>query len=282
MKILKEFIKLQIKTILEEQEKEKIGAENSFPGGWDFDFFKNKLKSDDIKERNEGVRFAEKYLDQLGYGSGKKAFDLKNGMVLKVAYSTGEYYLDDSKGIAQNKEEIELTKSNVFPEGTLAKVEEWGPNKSWLTMEKITPFRSEYQFKEETGIAYDVFRQYLKYYQEYKPKQDPIKFINDFLKKEIKEELEEEERRIKKIKDIGKQKEEQIKLGEYESERMDELSSYEEDTEKRDFLLRIFSVMERGADPRDFKYNHFGRSNEDGQIKLYDYGLSKKIWDMYY
>lgn len=280
MNLLKEFITLQVQKFLQEEEKSRSG--NSSVQSWSFDHFKDKLNSNDIKERNKGVRYAEDHLNQLGYGSGRKAFELPNGMVLKVAYSTNEYRLNDFKGIAQNEEEIKLTISNVFPEGTLAKIEEWGPNKSWITMEKIIPFRSEDQFKEETGIVYDIFRTYLNYYQEHKPKQEPIKFINDLIKKEIEEEIEEEKKYIiKKIKDIPEQKEKLIELNEYKLKRMNELDALEQNSEKRNFLLRMFSLLERGADPRDLKYNHFGKA-KDGQIKLFDYGLSKKIWDIYY
>lgn len=256
MKLLKEFIKLHVQRILQEEE-EKIGAGKGSVRGWNFNYFKSKMKSADPEKRKQGVRHAEKYLKLIGEGSSRKAFLVPGGEVLKVAYSMNRTKWNDEIGIAQNEAEINFLKSNAFPEGTVTKIWESSPNNSWLVVEKVEPIRYTEEFKEATGISYKIFKKYLNYYESYKPQLNAIEEISKILKNE------------------------NLELEDISSSDLEEISSIDKDEKKKGFLLRMFSLVERGADSGDLTYNHFGKS-ADGTVKLYDYGLTKDIWKKFY
>ncbi len=68
----------------------------------------------------------------LGWGSGRKVYDLKNGYVVKVA--------KNNRGIEQNKAEHHL--AELDQQGIFAKVESISDDNRYLIMEKATPIRS--------------------------------------------------------------------------------------------------------------------------------------------
>lgn len=265
MKLLKEFIKLHVERILQEEE-EKIEAGKVSVRGWNFNYFKSKMKSADPEKRKQGVRHAEKYLELIGEGSSRKAFKFPGREVLKVAYSMNPTKWNDEIGIAQNEAEINFLKSGALPEGTVTKIWESSPNNSWLVVEKVEPIKDTEEFKEATGISYKIFKKYLNYYESYEPQLNAIY-----------------EPQLNAIEEISKKilKKENLELEEISSSDLEEISSIDKDEKKKGFLLRMFSLVERGADSGDLTYNHFGKS-ADGTVKLYDYGLTKDIWKKFY
>jgi len=174
--------------------------------------------------------------------------------VLKIA--------KNEAGIAQNKQELE-----IFLNPSIAKIYtdiyEWDKGKNWLITEYVQPFNSRDDFQNEIGIIYSFFEVLLS---------DIRKWLARDLQdlRDLYEMLE-----LSKTQP-SKYDEEEIKN---KIEGIDKISKNEK---AYNFVTRLINLMQRGLIEKDFVYKHFGKSNVDGKIKLYDYGYSIDVDKKHY
>jgi hypothetical protein len=98
--------------------------------GFDLTKFKD---SDDF---NYIISYADKYLKELGEGSSRVVFDLSPDKVLKITgYDDNEDAGPDPRGIAQNKEEVNIY-TNPKTKPVITRVFDFDPEYRWLISEK--------------------------------------------------------------------------------------------------------------------------------------------------
>lgn len=128
-----------------------------------FDYINEQIISDEdkvnlqlnkFKERKD---FTNKKFTLIGKGSARLVYDINNEYVLKLA--------KNNKGIAQNKVEINISKSNKYND-IIAKVVEFNDNGNYLIQQKAKSI-SDDRFEELTGLQYQGFLYYLRFNKEW-------------------------------------------------------------------------------------------------------------------
>ena len=167
----------------------------------------------------------------------------------------------------------------------------------WLLTEYVQPFRTGEEFAKAIGVTeYSVFSDIIYDFEEYKEKdlqslgkkyatllntqeekyKAALKELNQKYELEIdprkKYELERDMLLLER--DYNRDKK-------YINTKIENLNSVSKDEVARNFITRIFSLMQRGLLAGDIDWKHFGRV-ANGEIKLYDYGFSKKVFDKHY
>jgi len=260
----KELIKEIARRILKEEISlvRKQLDPKSYSSKFNLEFFKkifidSREKNDELIETIlwEAINYARETLTELGQGSSRIAFLMPDGkQVLKIA--------KNEAGIAQNKQELE-----IFLNPSIAKIYtdiyEWDKGKNWLITEYVQPFNSRDDFQNEIGIRYSFFEVLLS---------DIRKWLARDLQdlRDLYEMLE-----LSKTQP-SKYDEEEIKN---KIEGIDKISKNEK---AYNFVTRLINLMQRGLIEKDFVYKHFGKSNVDGKIKLYDYGYSIDVDKKHY
>lgn len=112
------------------------------------------LQLNKFKERKD---FTNKKFTLIGKGSARLVYDINNEYVLKLA--------KNNKGIAQNKVEINISKSNKYND-IIAKVVEFNDNGNYLIQQKAKSI-SDDRFEELTGLQYQGFLYYLRFNKEW-------------------------------------------------------------------------------------------------------------------
>lgn len=246
----KELIK-EIISLIRNKEVEIKPTSSNF----DFKFIKNKLKSRDWDKRWKAIDYAREILTELGQGSSRIALLLPDKRVLKIA--------KNKAGIDQNKQELK-----IFLNPSIAKIYtdiyEWDKGKNWLITEYVQPFNSRDDFQNEIGIIYSFFEVLLS-------------DIRKWLARDLQDlrDLYEEMLELSKT-EPSKYNEEEIK------NKIKGIDKISENEKAYNFITRLINLMQRGLIEKDFVYKHFGKSNVDGEIKLYDYGYSIDVDKKHY
>jgi len=269
MRILKEFIKLQIKTILEEQEKEKIeaGEEVQSPTS-------SQTSPEVSDEFNNILSYANEELNYASEGSGRKVYILSEKEVLKIAYT--------NTGIAQNKKEVEISeKESNNP--LLAKVLDWDRDGyKWIISERVTPINPNSDaFSEATGIPEDLFVEGLKEVEKDSQINTGEKLIDAYMKS-LRTEIDSFIKREHEIRSNPSSGLDANMLAQARSTREDILEQYESIDLNSEvyqkvvaFLTNVIKLIRQhnlliGDVAR---IEHWGKSlNDDNELKLYDYG----------
>lgn len=128
-----------------------------------FDYINEQIISDEDKVNLQLNKFKErkdfinKKFTLIGKGSARLVYDINNEYVLKLA--------KNNKGIAQNKVEINISKSNKYND-IIAKVVEFNDNGNYLIQQKAKSI-SDDRFEELTGLQYQGFLYYLRFNKEW-------------------------------------------------------------------------------------------------------------------
>lgn len=95
------------------------------------------------------------YFTRISSGSSRIVYHFDDQNVLKLAKNV--------KGLAQNKEEIDLSTHSPI----LTKTKDFDDNNYWIVTEKVKQLVSEKDFKSVTGIDFKTFCTYLRSNSEY-------------------------------------------------------------------------------------------------------------------
>ena len=98
--------------------------------------------------------YVQERLERLGSGSGRVVYAIDDKKVLKVA--------KNSKGVAQNKEEIQLS-DEAYLDDIVAHVYKYSKDAYFLEMERAVPC-SKRRFEELVGYPLDEVEEYLAYF----------------------------------------------------------------------------------------------------------------------
>lgn len=128
-----------------------------------FDYINEQIISDEDKVNLQLNKFKErkdffnKKFTLIGKGSARLVYDINNEYVLKLA--------KNNKGIAQNKVEINISKSNKYND-IIAKAVEFNDNGNYLIQQKAKSI-SDDRFEELTGLQQRGFLYYLRFNKEW-------------------------------------------------------------------------------------------------------------------
>lgn len=172
----------------------------------------------------------------LGLGSGREVFQINDDEVLKISRER------NIKGIKQNRTEIILHQK--YPTVTAKIIAYDTINQNWLVAELVKPFNSEAEFKQTTGIGFDLVKL----------------LISKFVAGTSLEDL-------KNSKNTG----ENLLYKKFE------LSNWLTQAEE----LEAFVLKEKMYVEDLLVFAHWGR-NAEGNAVLMDYGLNNKTVKRYY
>lgn len=211
------------------------------------------------------VEYARKNLEAIGQGSGRNVFILSSRYALKVA--------KNSRGIAQNKSEIELSKNPIFKD-SLPKIYKVGENASYIVVDIVRPLKRYMEFKDLTGIDWTSFEKILWTYRRVRSA--------DNIKTSIEEQIEKYEYNIKNYEEVGRSKEGNRFTPEKLKKLVKELTISLEDLSKPFMEDIIFLLDNSDLVVGDlFIIGHWGKT-PDGRVVLLDYGLTEEIFDTHY
>lgn len=207
----------------------KQNIEEEYPSSWNLEEFK-KLTS--FKAR---IDYCRQHLGKPHSGSSRLVFIVDNEKVLKLA--------KNSKGIAQNEVEIDLSDDNYL-ENILAKVFDSDYNSLWVEMElarKVTPSI----FKSVTGFDFNTY--------------------------------------IRAVNNVWMDANSKSKLGKYKIDQNIMDAMYEDDFVSGIFnYIGSYDIPKGGGDlQRLSTYGVVKRDGKDA-IVIIDYGLTGEVYDSYY
>lgn len=116
-----------------------------FPSNFDINSFIDMPPDKQIKYAEEALE--DKF---LGLGSGREVFKINDDEVLKISRER------NIKGIKQNRTEIELHQK--YPTITAKIIVYDTINQNWMISELVEPFNTESEFRQATGIGFDLVR----------------------------------------------------------------------------------------------------------------------------
>ena len=162
------------KIIVTEAQLKALVGEMAYPSNFNFDEFRN------ITNFRDRIRYCSQRLKILGTGSSRRAYQVDNEKVLKIAINR--------RGVAQNEQEVDASgyRSDVLPH-----VFDFDDEKYlWIETElarKATPD----DFKRETGFDMKtVFNAIRQYEQEFRPTWVNHQVVKkEFLPKEVYQKL---------------------------------------------------------------------------------------------
>lgn len=207
--------------------------------------FKSTFRWDKFKQQEgviEQLTYAKTNLPMLGFGSSRVGFALPNTKyVLKVARS--------AKGIAQNKNEVEVFTSPVNSK-IIAKVFDSASDYSWIVAETVKEFpdneSGRSQFLDHTGLSFSITEKIIGLIGDYK----------------------------------GAWKD---NLGKAFARNSQVFPMIEKKYVPNPFFAAVESLMvQKGLSAGDLtKVEHWGKT-ADGRVVLLDYGLTREIWKNHY
>lgn len=134
--------------------------------------FLKKLNS--LPSLKKKLDFVHSSLELIGVGTARKVYKFED-KVLKIA--------KDNRGIAQNKEEVKVSKEN---NKLFTIVFEVDPKFSWIVAEKAEPCTEE-KFRSIYGISYDDFYGFMFCLEmNVKPGTNPRRLLDTLVSKEFK------------------------------------------------------------------------------------------------
>lgn len=106
------------------------------------------------------LEYAKKRFEQIGEGSSRVVFNLKNGYVLKLA--------KNMKGIYQNLSETEPALNSMYPDliARIKKYDQDSENIYWIISQKAEEMTEE-SFQKLTNISFKDFRNTIKTYSDF-------------------------------------------------------------------------------------------------------------------
>ena len=154
----------------------------------------------------------------------------------------------------------------------------------WLLTEYVQPFRTEEEFATAIGVPnYNIYYETIADIQKWLAKDlEELKEIHEADLGLKKEEL------LKKLKNKALTETEKLVLeGEFNSfkikteKKIENINLILENEKAKNFITKITNLMQRGLIYQDLNNRQLGLS-ANGEIKLYDYGFSKKVFDKHY
>lgn len=133
------------KIIINESQLEHIIKEMAYPNTFNMDEFKS------LTSFQKRVEYCRQRLKRLGAGTSRIVFEIDNEKVLKLA--------KNSKGVAQNQEEIRLGNDNFV--NCFTKVYDYDERGLFVEMEKARPAK-ESDFERLTGYPWDIYCDFLR------------------------------------------------------------------------------------------------------------------------
>jgi hypothetical protein len=136
-------------------------SKNDYQIGLTEDDMNEPFKLERFKDLNSFAarkRYADKHLEFIGVGSGRRVYGIDDKKVLKLALN--------NKGVAQNQNEKEMSLDS-YVNDILAKAIDWDGNHLWLVSERVkrtTPNR----FKQITGVDIKDMGLFLRNYDQLK------------------------------------------------------------------------------------------------------------------
>lgn len=134
LRLLKEYVRLLT---------EKIRSQKSASGK---KFELPRFKS--LEDVNMMNRYAESFLDKLGQGSSRAAYQLTSRYVLKIAIN--------DKGIAQNEAELDVY-TNPQTKSITSKIHSADQQHRWVIADVVRPFKNAVDFEKTTGSKWPNF-----------------------------------------------------------------------------------------------------------------------------
>ena len=131
------------KIIISEKQLKHIVKEMAYPTTFNMDEFKS------LSSFQKRIEYCKQRLKKLGAGTSRIVFEIDNEKVLKLA--------KNSKGIAQNQEEIRLG-SDYYTKslGCFAEVYDYDEQGLFVEMEKALPAK-ERDFERLTGYPFEMY-----------------------------------------------------------------------------------------------------------------------------
>lgn len=117
-----------------------------------------KFNPEILSDRNrfpsfdDRLDFVHEKLPFLGEGSSRAAFVLDSKRALKLAMNV--------KGLAQNEAELDLV-TNSKVSFILSKILAYDPRYKWVVSELVRPLQSQVEFKQLTGVSWQVFKEFV-------------------------------------------------------------------------------------------------------------------------
>lgn len=184
------------------------------------------------------TNYAEEVLKDkfLGLGSGREVFKINDDEVLKISREK------NIKGIKQNRTEITLHQR--YPTITAKIIIYDTINQNWMISELVRPFNTEAEFRQATGIGFDLVKLLVS------------KFVGGYTLEDLKN---------------------SDKIGESLLYKKFELSNWLEQAKE----LEAFVIKEKMYVTDLLVLAHWGL-NSEGNAVLMDYGLNNKTVKRYY
>ena len=133
------------KLIISEKQLKYVIKEMAYPTTFNMDEFKT------LSSFQKRVDYCKQRLKRVGAGTSRIVFEIDNEKVLKLA--------KNSKGIAQNEEEIKLGR-DMYAGNCFAKIYDFDENGLFVEMEKAVPAK-EKDFERLTGYPFDMYCDFL-------------------------------------------------------------------------------------------------------------------------
>lgn len=220
---------------------------------------KNKEEEEEFartKKTHPEIEYAKKFLPEIGSGSSRKVFAMSGGKALKIAMNNA--------GLEQNKAEVELFKKTNGHE-LITKVFEAAPDYKWIVSEIVKPI-SETKFQEITGLSNYFIAHIPRIGNSVSDIRKERDKIQDLLLYTPINKIFDHKQLLKRLEYIDDVLKNPIALSYFE---------------KLVSLKKAVGNFGGGLHWGDIYSNHFG-INVDGELKLFDYGLTKDIYKKHY
>lgn len=202
-------------------------------------------------KKHPEIAYASKFLPELGKGSSRITFALSGGKVLKIALNP--------QGFKQNRQEVEVF-THSRDNDLVTKIYDFDPQFKWLASEIVKEI-PEAQFEEYTGIEPGDL------------------FVFGRAGTSIEDLKNQREKLVTDLANPGRVDTYRIPTLKYKLDSIDRLLLNPRGLRFVDNLYKMMATHSLAA--ADILPHHFGRT-VDGQVKLFDYGFTKDMYNFGY